>query len=290
MMVVALESTVFAHGLPSPTDVEVALELEETVLARGGVPKTIGIVDGRIVVGLSREEIRRLASETGISKVSQRDIPVMMAQGGSGATTVAATAWIACRNDIEVVCTGGLGGIHRGRPFDVSNDLHVLATTPVTVVCSGPKAILDLEATREFLESSGVTVVGFETSQFPAFYSASSGLSVDVRCDSVEEVAEIVRSRRAVGLKKATVVVVPVPAEFEIPAREIAPFIQQAEQEAAQEGVKAADLTPFLLDRIAHITEGRSLAANRALLMNNAAVAAELAKALAPGALQHPVH
>jgi pseudouridine-5'-phosphate glycosidase len=280
MKEVALESTVFAHGLPSPANVEVALELERIVRSRDAIPRTIGIIDGRVTVGLTESEIRGLASNTDVRKVSQRDLPVVIARGAMGATTVASTTWLAHRHGIEVVCTGGLGGIHRNSPFDVSNDLHVLATTPATVVCSGPKAILDLEATREFLESAGITVIGFRTNDFPAFYSSESGLGVDVRCDSVEEIADIVRARRDAGLPKTTLVTVPIPREMEIPLHEIEPVIRSAETEAEALGIESAALTPFLLDRITTITDGRSLVANRALLANNAGVAADLAVAL----------
>jgi len=280
MSLVALESTVFAHGLPRPLNLEVAFELERIVGEHGAEPHTIGIVDGRIVVGLSESGLRRLATEQSISKVSQRDIPVVVARKGMGATTVAATAWLAHRHGIEVVCTGGLGGVHRGDHFDVSNDLYVLASTPVTVVCSGAKAILDLRATREFLESLGVTVVGFGTSEFPAFYSSESGLPVDVRCDKITEVADVIKARQRVGLAKATLVVVPVPPEFEIPRSEIEPLVETAYEEAAARNIRASDLTPFLLSWISARSEGRSLTANRALLANNAAVAADLAVAL----------
>lgn len=280
MTSVALESTVFAHGLPAPLNLEVAFELERIVSDHGAEPRTVGVVDGRAIVGLSEEDIRRIATESDVRKVSQRDLPVVLARRLTGATTVAATSWLAHRRGIQVVCTGGLGGVHRGNAFDVSNDLYVLASTPITVVCSGPKAVLDLGATREFLESAGVTVVGFKTSEFPAFYSSTSGFGVDVRCDEIEEVAEIVKARRRIGLMKATVVAVPVPAEFEMTPEEIEPVVEEADAEAALRGIGAADLTPFLLERIASMTGGRSLSANCALLRNNAAVAAGLALAL----------
>ncbi len=277
---VALESTVFVHGLPEPDNVEIALELKRIVRSRGALPRTIGIVDGEIVTDLSDESIRRLASALDVRKVSQRDIPVVVAQRRLGATTVAATAWLAHRAGIPLMATGGLGGVHRGDPFDVSNDLHVLGQTPIVVVCSGAKAILDLRATREHLETVGVTVVGFGTDEFPAFYSAESGLSVDVRCDSADEVAALVRAARSIGHPGAILVTVPVPANDEISWSEIEPLVAEAEQEARRANITASKLTPFLLDRLAHATRGRSLIANRALLKNNASVAADIAVSL----------
>jgi len=274
---VALESTVFVHGLPAPDNVEIALELKRIVREHGAFPRTIGILDGNIVTDLSDDAIRRLANTSNARKVSQRDIPIVVARRGLGATTVAATAWIAHRAGIPVMATGGLGGVHRGDPFDVSNDLHVLATTPIVVVCSGAKAILDLRATREHLETVGVTVVGFRTDELPAFYSNESGLSVDVRCDSADGVAEVFRAARSIGHPGAILVAVPVPADHEIPRAEIEPFVVTAEEEARIAGITASKLTPFLLDRLAQATDGRSLNANRALLMNNASVAADIA-------------
>lgn len=284
---VALESTVIAHGLPYPYNVSTALRLEAVVREAGGVPRTIGILRGRLVAGLTEAEIRQLATSKAVRKVSRRDLPVVVARGLDGATTVATTMWIAHRHGIELFATGGIGGVHRsaGSPgtgsFDVSADLEELAQTPVTVVCAGPKAILDLPATREVLETRGVTVVGYGTDEMPAFYSRQSGLPVDVRCDTPDEVAAIVRARRELGLPGAVLVTVPVPADAEIPAHEIDPVIERAQDEAMHQGLSSAALTPFLLNRIRTLTGERALHANLALLENNARVATRIALSLA---------
>jgi pseudouridine-5'-phosphate glycosidase len=275
--VVALESTVFAHGLPHPEGLETALKLEAIVRASGAEPKTIGIIGGTPVVGLSKEQIEGLATGADVQKASVRDLPIVVARGRDAATTVATTVTLAHQHGIEVVCTGGIGGVHRGNTSDVSNDLEVLASTPVTVVCSGAKAILDLPATREYLETSGVAVVGYQTDDFPGFYSSTTGLPVDVRCEDPSEVANIIRARREFGLNNATVVCVPVPAEYEIPSLELEPVIQKAVLEAEQSGITGSGLTPFLLSAVAAHTQGRSLDANVALLCNNARLAGEIA-------------
>ncbi len=283
---VALESTVIAHGLPYPENVETALAMEAAVRSEGATPRTIGIVGGRIVVGLSEEQIRHLATAGDVAKVSLRDLPVVLARRRDGATTVAATMWLADRHGIPVFATGGIGGVHRGSgppghgSFDVSADLEALAQTPMTVVCAGPKAILDLPATREVLETRGVTVVGYGTDEMPAFYSRRSGLPVDVRCDTPEEVARLVHTRQTLGLPGATLVMVPIPEEAEIPREEIEPAIEEAHAEARRQGLRSAAVTPFLLARLAERTAGRSLQANRALLVHNARIAARIARAL----------
>ena len=278
---VALESTVIAHGLPYPQNVETAVRLEKIVREARATPRTIGLIAGRAVIGLSEDEIRLLATEDDVRKLSWRDLPVAVAQQAHGATTVAATLWLAHRHGIGVMATGGIGGVHRGSSLDVSNDLDALARLPMVVVCAGAKAILDLPATREVLETRGVTVVGYGTDEMPAFYSRTSGLPVDVRCDTPAEVAAVVQARRDLGLPGATLVTVPVPEEAAIPQAEIEPAIARAVAEAGQRGLRSAEVTPFLLARLAALTGDRSLRANLALLEQNARIAAGIAVALA---------
>jgi pseudouridine-5'-phosphate glycosidase len=279
---VALESTVIAHGLPHPDNVETALQMEAAVRAAGATPCTIGIVRGRPVVGLTEDDVRHLATAEGVRKVSWRDLPVAIARQEDGATTVAATMWLAHRADIQVFATGGIGGVHRGAPFDVSADLDALAHVPMVVVCAGPKAILDLEATREVLETHGVTVVGYGTDEMPAFYHAGSGQPVDVRCDTPEEVAAIFHARCDLALPGAVLVTVPPPAEAALPPGVVGPAIDQAVHEAREQGLRAGAVTPFLLQRLAVLTAGRSVRANQALLMQNARIAAHIAIACSP--------
>lgn len=295
---VALESTVISHGLPYPHNLRLALRLEEIVRERGAVPVTIGILRGEIVVGLNRAEIEHLATSQDVHKVSRRDLAVVVARKLDGATTVATTAWAAHRAGIQVFATGGIGGVHRvggskleaggsSRSFqlsslgflsaDISADLPELAQTPIIVVCSGAKAILDLPATLEWLETHGVTVVGYGTDRFPAFYNRDSGLGVDVRADTPEEVAALFRAQRALGLPAGMLVAVPVPVEAELPAEEMERAINTAVAEADAQGIKGKALTPFLLARISALTGEASLAANLALLENNARVGAEIA-------------
>ncbi|MEZ4635608.1 MAG: pseudouridine-5'-phosphate glycosidase [Caldilineaceae bacterium] len=279
---VALESTVISHGLPYPRNLELAREMEEIVRQGGAEPRTIGILNGELIAGLSAAQIEHLATAKDVRKVSRRDLPIVVARKLDGATTVATTMWIAQRAGIEVFATGGIGGVHRGAggaaSVDVSADLQELAQTPVIVVCAGAKAILDLPATLEYLETFGVTVVGYGTDEFPAFYSRSSGLPVDVRCESAAEVADLWRAKRRLGLPGGMLVTVPVPGDAEIAATEIGPLIEQAVDEADAQGLRSAQVTPFLLSRIAELSGERSLNTNLALLKNNARVAAEIAK------------
>lgn len=277
---VALESTVISHGLPYPHNLDLAQEMEAIVRERGGEPRTIAVLGGELLAGLSYAQLHHLATAHDVRKVSRRDLPIVVARKQDGATTVATTMWIAHRFGIQVFATGGIGGVHRGDGTDVSADLQELAQTPVIVVCAGAKAILDLPATLEYLETFGVTVVGYGTDVFPAFYSRSSGLPLDVRCDSAAEVVAIWQARQRLGLPGGMLVCVPVPVEEEIPAAEIEPVILQAVDEAAAKGLRSAEVTPFLLTRIAELTGERSLRANLALLKNNARVAADIAVAL----------
>jgi pseudouridine-5'-phosphate glycosidase len=278
--VVALESTVISHGLPYPLNLETALRLEEIVRAQGAVPATVGIIGGELIVGLDRSQIEHLATAQHVRKVSRRDLPIVVARRLDGATTVATTAWAAQRAGIEVFATGGIGGVHRGHPFDISADLPELAGTPILVVCAGAKAILDLPLTLEWLETHGVPVVGYGTDHFPAFYHRDSGLPVDVRADTPEEVANLYRAQRKLALPGGMLVTVPVPSEAELPREQMEAAIAQALDEAEKNGVKGKALTPFLLARISELTGEASLRANLALLENNAHVAAAISMAL----------
>ncbi|HEY0384737.1 MAG TPA: pseudouridine-5'-phosphate glycosidase [Pyrinomonadaceae bacterium] len=278
--VVALESTVIAHGLPRPHNLETALRLEEIVREGGAVPATIAILKGRLHVGLSREQLEHIAASGDIHKLSRRDLPLAVACVWDGATTVATTSWIAGQAGIRVFATGGIGGIHRGSLPDVSADLPELAETSMVVVCSGAKIVLDLDATREWLETHGITIVGFGCDELPAFYSRRSGLKVDVRVETFAEAAQIVEARSALGLEGATLVTVPVPEDAEIPADELESILAQALAQAEREQVGGRELTPFLLSSMARHSHGATLRANVALLENNARVAAGIAHAL----------
>lgn len=278
--VVALESTVIAHGLPYPTNLETARQMEALVRQHGAVPATIAVLDGQLRVGLSGDELEHLATTKGIRKVSRRDLPIVVAQTGDGATTVAATATIAAWAGIEVFATGGIGGVHRETPFDVSNDLPTLASTPVTVVCAGAKSILDLPATLERLETAGVPVVGYGTNEFPAFYNRRSGLAVDTCVDTPQEAAAIIHAAREMGLPGGMLITTPVPTTAELPAESLEAAVASALAEAKARGIEGSASTPFLLKWIARQTDGASLKANVALLENNAAVAAQIAGAL----------
>ena len=281
--IVALESTVITHGLPYPENVAVATGMEQAIRDNGAVPATIAILDGTIFVGLSAEQIERLAQLPGdqVRKCSRRDLPLVVATGGNGATTVAGTMIIAQLAGIELFATGGIGGVHRGHPFDVSADLTELGRTPVTVVCSGAKSILDLQATREVLETQGVPVLGYQTDEMPAFFARSSGLDVDMRVDSAETVAQIIVARRQLAIETATLVTVPVPDGMEMEGDSAEKAAIQAQAEADAQGIHGAASTPFLLKRLVELTEGASLRANLALLKNNAAIAAQIAVSLA---------
>ncbi len=287
---VALESTVISHGLPYPHNLDLAQEMEEIVRQGGAEPRTIAILRGELAAGLSYAQLHHLATAENVCKVSRRDLPVVVARQLDGATTVATTMWVAHRFGIQVFATGGIGGVHRGgkgaSSSDISADLQELAQTPVIVVCAGAKAILDLPGTLEYLETFGVTVVGYGTNEFPAFYSRSSGLPVDVRCDSAAEVVALWHAKQKLGLPGGLLVTVPVPAADEIPAAEIEPTILQAVAEAEEKGLRSAEVTPFLLTRIAQLSGERSLRANLALLKNNARVAAEIAVALRQSELE----
>jgi pseudouridine-5'-phosphate glycosidase len=279
--VVALESTLISHGLPYPQNLETAHLLERTVLKHGAVPATIAIVDGIPRVGLTDDELATLAQSGEVRKVSRRDLPIVVARGQTGATTVAATMFIAAAAGIHVFATGGIGGVHRGQPFDVSADLPELAQTPVIVVCAGAKAILDLPLTLEWLETHGVPVLGYGTDSLPAFYTYSSGLPVDARVDTAREVAAVIRAKRHMGLQGGILVTVPPPRKEALAHDVVESAIRAALEDAASQGVHGGEVTPYLLARIAEQTDGESIKANIALLRNNAIVAAQVAAALA---------
>jgi pseudouridylate synthase len=282
--VVALESTIIAHGMPYPQNVGTARAVEEIVRAGGAVPATIAIIGGMLKVGLTADELDRFGRDgRSIAKVSVRDLPFIVAQGMDGATTVASTMRIAAMAGIRVFATGGIGGVHRGaeKSFDISADMTEFATSDVAVVTAGAKAILDLALTLETLETLGVPVIGLGTDEFPAFYSRKSGHKVPMSCRTPAEVAGVMRAKWDMGLKGGLVIANPIPADSEIPADEIAPVIEAAVRKADAKGIAGKELTPFLLAEIAGVTEGRSLAANIALVRNNARVAAEIAVAFA---------
>jgi pseudouridylate synthase len=279
--VVALESTVIAHGLPRPVNLETAQRLESIVRETDAIPATVAIIEGRLCVGLNEDQLKSLAEDNNVKKISTRDIPLALAQKWTGATTVASTCWIAERAGIKVFSTGGIGGVHRSLLPDISADLPELARTPIVVVCSGAKIVLDLPATREWLETHGVTVVGYQCDELPAFYSRRSGLPVDARVDSAEEVAEIFRAQRALQMSSALLVTVPVPEKFEVPSEQLTAALVNALAAAEKNDITGRDLTPFLLSEMAQQSEGATLKANIALLENNVRVGAEIARALA---------
>ncbi len=281
--VVALESTIFTHGLPRPRNVEVALKAEDDLRAAGVVPATIGVLEGVPTVGLSADEIRTLADHDDVIKVSLRDLPIAVATRRSGGTTVAGTAFLAAQAGIRVFATGGLGGVHRGasETFDESADLPVLAQTRILMVSAGVKSILDVGASLERLETLSITLVGYRTTRFPGFYLADSGFSLDYAVDSADEAAELVRARDALGVPGAILVANPAPVEHQLDPAEHDRVLQEAWLAAADAGIIGHDATPFLLDYIQRATEGRSLDVNVAVYDNNVAVAGAIARALA---------
>jgi len=280
--IVALESTVISHGLPYPHNLDLARAMEEEVRAAGAIPATVGVVGGVPTVGMSAAQLEHFAQAAGILKLSRRDIGYAVATRRDGATTVAATMALAARAGVAVFATGGIGGVHRGarESWDISGDLTELARTPVLVVCAGAKAILDLPATLEYLETVGVPVLGLATDEFPAFYSASSGLPVPARVDSAAEVAAVWRSHRALG-GGGMLLAVPPPAEVALPSGEVAAAIERSLARAAAAGVRGQAVTPFLLAAVAEETQGESMRTNIALLRQNARVAARVARELA---------
>lgn len=280
--VVALESTIITHGMPYPDNVSTARAVEAAVRAGGAVPATIVVLEGRIRVGLSGDEIERLGRATGVMKLSRADLAFAVAARRDGSTTVAATMICARLAGLAVFATGGIGGVHRGMEtsLDVSADLEELGRTPVTVVCAGAKALLDLPRTLEYLETRGVPVVGYRTDRFPAFWSRDSGLPAPLRLDTPHEIAALVSAQRRLGLTGGVLVANPVAEADEIPAAAIAGFIDEAVGDAARRGVTGKGVTPFILSRMMDLTGGRSLDTNVALILGNASLAAEIASAM----------
>ena len=286
--VVALESTIISHGMPYPENVESARTCERIIREEGATPATIAIIGGVIRVGLVDEELEHMGRSSGVRKVSRRDLPMVLASGEDGATTVASTMIGASLAGVRVFATGGIGGVHRGaqQTFDISADLMELASTPLAVVCAGAKSILDIGLTLEVLETHGVPVIGYGTDAFPAFYVRDSGFPVDERADDVRDIARVMRIKWSLGLSGGIVVANPIPKEHELDPALISHSIEEAIQMAEARGVRGKEITPFILARLNEVTEGRSLAANKQLVYNNARVAARLAVAFAEG---HPV-
>ncbi len=275
--VVALESTVIAHGLPFPENLETAQNLEKIVRENGATPATIAVFDGEFCVGLNKTQIERLATDKNIRKISRRDLPVAIGKRLNCATTVATTSFIAYRAGIKIFATGGIGGVHRGFASDVSADLPELAATPIVVVCSGSKIVLDLPATREWLETNGICVLGFGCDEMPAFYSRKSGLFVDERVETPSDAAEIAKARDELKLASAILLTVAVPPEFEIETEELENILGESLRLADENKICGKEITPFLLSQICERSAGKTLAANIALLKNNARVAALVA-------------
>jgi pseudouridine-5'-phosphate glycosidase len=275
--IVALESTVITHGLPQPQNLELARDMEQQVRDHDAVPATVALLDGEIRIGLSDEELIRLSASDSALKVSHRDFATAIVKKKIGGTTVAGTMFASQLAGIKVFATGGIGGVHKESAFDISTDLHAMSEIPMIVVCAGAKAILDLPATLEYLETMGVPVVGYQTDEFPAFYSRESGLNVSVRLDSPKEIADFAQTHWRLGMRSAVLVTNPVPETDAISKSEMEPLILQASTEAIEQGIHGQKLTPFLLSRISELTGGKSLKTNLALLLNNARLAARIA-------------
>ena len=277
--IVALESTIISHGMPYPKNIETAIMVEETVRANDAIPATIAIIKGRIKVGLTRDEIDFLATNDEVQKVSRRDLAVAVAQKTSGSTTVASTMIIASLAKIAVFATGGIGGVHRGaeNTLDVSADLEELSKTNVCVVCAGAKAILDIGLTLEYLETKGVPVIGYKTSDLPAFYSTKSGFKVDYRIDSAADIAQILKTKWDLSIDGGVLVTIPIPQEFELTLDIMNKAINEAITQADSENIIGKDITPYLLSKVNELTHGESLEANMNLIKNNAALAAKIA-------------
>ncbi len=276
--IVALESTVITHGLPHPQNLELARDMEKQVRDNGATPATIALLDGTIRIGLSDQELIRLSESESTLKVSHRDFATAIVKKADGGTTVAGTMYAANMTGIKVFATGGIGGVHKESAFDISTDLRSLAEIPTIVVCAGAKAILDLPATLEYLETMGVPVIGYKTDEFPAFYSRESGLGVSARLETPAEIADFAKAHWNLGMKGGILVTNPIPEKESISKSKMEPIIAKASAEAIEQGIHGQKLTPFLLGRISELTKGKSLKANLALLLNNARLAAEIAK------------
>ncbi len=281
--VVALESTIISHGMPYPQNVETALLVEDTIRKNGATPATIAVIGGRLKAGLSKREIEYLGKTgTAVTKASRRDLPVLVAEGRDGATTVATTMIIAALAGIRIFATGGIGGVHRGAEvtMDISADLEELARTPVMVICAGAKSILDLGLTLEYLETKGVPVIGYGTEELPAFYTRKSGFKVDYRLDTPEELAPVFKAKLEMGLVGGMLVTNPIPEEYSMDHERINAAIDQAIEDSHKLGIHGKETTPYLLARIKDLTGGDSLASNIQLVLNNARLAAKTATAL----------
>jgi pseudouridine-5'-phosphate glycosidase len=279
--VVALESTVITHGLPRPANLELARRMEIEVLSRAAQPATVGVIDGRISLGLSADELERLALAPDAEKVSRRDLATVSVRARLGGTTVAATMVVAHAGGVKLIATGGIGGVHRGSAGDISADLVELQQTPVAVVCSGAKSILDLPRTLEWLETASVPVIGWQTEELPAFFSRQSGLPVPCSVESADELAELLQAHWQISPSRGALVCIPCPEDSQVPREEVERALEQAQAEATASGLTGKDVTPHILSRLVELTDGGTLRANLALLRNNAAVASELALALA---------
>jgi pseudouridine-5'-phosphate glycosidase len=280
MPIVALESTVLTHGLPRPQNLSLARDMEQAVRENGATPATIGFLDGSLHVGLNERELERLAAEKDAYKVGPRDFAAVMYRQTCGGTTVAGTMWACKHAGLKVFATGGIGGVHREAPFDISADLQALATIPMIVVCAGAKAILDLPATLEYLETMSVPVVGYGVDEFPAFYSRDSGLDVSINLETPQEIVDFAKAHWASGMQSAVLVTNPLPKEDAIPKSVMEPHIMKAIQEAHNREIHGKEVTPFLLKRVSELTEGKSMQANLSLLLNNARLAAQISATL----------
>ncbi len=276
--VVALETTVITHGMDFPDNVEIALAMEGAIRDEGAHPATIGIIRGRITVGLTAEQIEAFGTADNIAKCSRRDLPVVISSGQDGSLTVAGTMMVAHAAGIRMLATGGIGGVHRGHPFDVSADLMELGRTPVAVVCAGAKSILDLPRTLEVLETQGVPVIGLGTRNLPAFYVADSGLELPAWVENIDGAVDVLRAWRRLDAGNGILITVPVPEKSALDRDEVSAAIDKAVREAEEQAVAGNQLTPFLLKRVVELTDGRALATNKALLLNNAETAAVLAR------------
>lgn len=279
--IVALESTVVTHGLPRPQNLSLARDMESTVREEGAVPATVGVLKGKVRIGMSEADLDELANSSKPSKISKRDFAIAAIKAENGGTTVAGTMFAAQGSGIKVFATGGIGGVHRESAFDISTDLQALATIPMIVVCAGAKAILDLPATMEYLETMAVPVAGYQTDNIPAFYSRESGLKASAKVETPEEIVKLAQAHWDMGMRSAILVTNPVPAMDEIPKSEMDKLIEQASNEAKTQEKRGQGLTPFLLQRISELTDGRSVRTNLSLLLNNARLAAQIAKSMA---------
>jgi pseudouridylate synthase len=278
--IVALESTVITHGLPRPQNLTLAQDMEQTVRSENAIPATIAVLDGKIQVGISPEQLEQIANADDAIKVSLRDIATALVKRVPGGTTVAGTMYIAEKAGIRVFATGGIGGVHKEARFDISTDLQALASIPMIVVCAGAKSILDLPATLEYLETMGVPVVGYGTDKFPEFFSPGKDLPVSVKLETPEEVAEFAHSHWDVGMKSAVLVCQPIPVELAIANAEIAPILEQVSNEVREKKISGQQVTPYELKRVNELTNGKSMRSNLALLLNNARLAAQLSRAM----------